>query len=169
VANSASRLKRLEENMQRLQLSVQSITEDAALYRPSESVDAILLDAPCSASGTLRRHPDVVLRKGAKDIERLAELQRRLLSYAASLLKPGGVLVYCVCSLLPQEGEAQIEQFLSGNPSYRRERVAPQELGDAAFTARFITQAGDLRTLPHHWADRGGIDGFFASRLHRMA
>ena len=140
-----------------------------ALALEGQDHDAVLLDAPCSATGTIRRHPDVAWTKSEADIIRLAVLQRKLLDHAAGLVRPGGLLVYCTCSLEPEEGEAQIAAFLSRDTRYTRVPVRPEEVGGAA---ELIDANGDLRTLPCHLADvpgaRGGLDGFFASRLQRV-
>jgi 16S rRNA (cytosine967-C5)-methyltransferase len=130
--------------------------------------DAILLDAPCSATGTIRRHPDVTWTKGEDDLRKLTALQTRLLDRAASLLKPGGRLVFCTCSLEADEGDKQAEAFLDRHPDFAREPIAPAEVGGSA---EWITPKGDLRTLPFHLdgteAYRGGLDGFFAARFVR--
>jgi len=162
VDASAERLKRLAENLQRTGLAAKVICADVLAFRPGEKFDCILLDAPCSATGTLRRHPDVPYHRGKTEIERLAGLQVRLLSHAAGLLKPGGVLVYCVCSLEKEEGEDVITRFLSNNPTLKRDPLKAREL---AGHSEWITKDGDLRTLPSHLAERGGMDGFFAARL----
>ena len=135
-----------------------------------EPFDAVLLDAPCTATGTIRRHPDVAWTKRASDLDALAELQRRLLDKAATLTRPGGRLVYCTCSLEPEEGERQVEAFLARNGDFARSAVRPEEVGGLP---EAVTPAGDLRTLPSHLSDapegRTGLDGFFAARLLRRA
>jgi 16S rRNA (cytosine967-C5)-methyltransferase len=127
-----------------------------------------LIDAPCSATGTIRRHPDVPWLKGEADLGQLTSLQQRLLEQAASLVKPGGRIVYCVCSLEPEEGEVQIEGFLARNPQLKRERLTAT---DVFGRAEFLNPQGDLRTLPQMLPDPdprwGGMDGFFAARLIR--
>jgi 16S rRNA (cytosine967-C5)-methyltransferase len=167
VDRSAPRLERLRENVARLGLAVEIVVADA-LGLESQDHDAVLLDAPCSATGTIRRHPDVAWIKAEADIARLAALQSKLLDRAAGLVRPGGHLVYCTCSLEPEEGEAQIAAFLARDPRFVRVPVRAEDVGgDTAL----IDAHGDLRTLPCHGADvpgvRGGLDGFFASRLHR--
>ncbi len=157
-----SRLDRLRENLARLSLSAECVAADAAEWRPARRADAILLDAPCSATGTLRRHPDVARRKRAADLTPLIAAQDRLLSAATRLLTPGGVLVYCVCSLQPEEGPARIAALLARNQGFRRLPVRPAEIGDRP---EFINEDGDLRTLPSHLAGCGGLDGFYACRL----
>jgi 16S rRNA (cytosine967-C5)-methyltransferase len=167
VDRSAKRLKRLEENLSRLHLSAETRAVDAALIE-DETFDAILIDAPCSATGTLRRHPDVAWTKDERDLAKLSDLQRRLLDKAATLLRPGGRLVYCTCSLEPDEGEAQAEAFLERHPEFERQPIDPAEI---AGMDDAVTAAGDLRTLPFHMAlddrARGGVDGFFAARFVR--
>ncbi|WP_281276965.1 RsmB/NOP family class I SAM-dependent RNA methyltransferase [Methylobacterium radiodurans] len=168
IDRSAPRLERLRRNLERLGLAAEVVVGDAlALDRPG-SFDAVLLDAPCSATGTIRRHPDVAWTKRPDDIARLAGLQARLLDHAATLLRPGGRLVYCTCSLEPEEGEAQIAAFLDRNADFARVPVGPDEVGGLA---EIIDPNGDLRTLPCHLGGgtdaRGGLDGFFVSRLTR--
>lgn len=167
VDRSAKRLKRLEENLARLGLSATTRAIDAEkLDEPP--FDAILLDAPCSATGTIRRHPDVAWTKGEEDLAKLANLQTRLLDKAASLTRPGGRLVYCTCSLEAEEGERQAEGFLARHPEFRREPISPSEIGGLS---ECLTPEGDLRTLPCHLSlpdhDRSGLDGFFAARFVR--
>ena len=155
---SAPRLGRLRDNLARLGLTAAIAVADATAYE-AEPFDAVLLDAPCSATGTIRRHPDVAWTKAEGDIARLAELQARLLDRAAGLVRPGGRLVYCTCSLEPEEGEAQVAAFLAKDPRFVRVPVQAEEVGGRA---ELIDANGDLRTLPSH-----GLDGFFATRLTR--
>ena len=128
--------------------------------------DAILVDAPCSSTGTVRRHPDIPWLKSETDLGKLGALQTRLLDHAASLLKPGGLLVYCTCSLEREEGEDQIAALLARNPALRRDAIRAEEVSGQA---EFITAAGELRTLPCHWPDAesrlAGLDGFYAARI----
>jgi len=165
---SAPRLKRLKANLARLGLEAQIVTADAASWK-ADPFDAVLLDAPCSATGTIRRHPDVAWTKSEEDRDRLGALQARLLDGAAALVKPGGRLVYCTCSLEPQEGEAQIEAFLARHPQFRRAPVSAHEIGDLAFA---VDARGDIRTLPHQLPGEtprlSGWAGFYASRLIRL-
>lgn len=164
IDRSPRRLERLMENMTRLKLDVTVRTIDALDLEGQ--FDAILIDAPCSATGTLRGHPDVMHLKSAADVEGLARLQARLLDRLAVLLKPGGRAVYCTCSLEPEEGEAQITALLAREPRLALDPIRPDELPGIA---PFVTAAGHLRTLPSHWPDpdpaRAGLDGFFAARL----
>ena len=164
VDRAAPRLERLTANLARLGLAADTIAADAALWRPDQPADAILLDAPCSATGTIRRHPDIPHLKGEADVAKLAALQRRLLGHAVTLLRPGGTLVYTVCSLQPEEGERQIAALLAGGAPLVRRPVTAAEIGgiDGALTAD-----GDVRTLPCHLGERGGMDGFYIARLVR--
>lgn len=170
VDRSAPRLERLRRNLERLGLTAEVVVGDALALGGAGTFDAVLLDAPCSATGTIRRHPDVAWTKSSDDIARLSGLQARLLDRAATLLRPGGRLVYCTCSLEPEEGEAQIIAFLSRNPDFARVPVAADEVGGLA---ELIDPNGDLRTLPCHLGGgtdaRGGLDGFFVSRLVRRS
>lgn len=160
------RLDILRENMARLGLEVTTVTADALDWAPDRVFDAILLDAPCSATGTIRRHPDLAHGKGPADVAKLAALQGRLLARAADWVAPGGRLVYATCSLQPEEGPAQADAFLAARPDFRRVSVSGQ---CPAITAEMVTPAGDLRTLPCHRAAEGGMDGFFAACLQRVA
>jgi 16S rRNA (cytosine967-C5)-methyltransferase len=169
VDRSANRLVRVRENLMRLGLHADMIAADVTEWQGGP-FDAVLVDAPCSSTGTIRRHPDVAWLKQEVDIVQLTGLQRRLLDRAAALVKPGGRIVYCVCSLEPEEGEQQIEALLAREPALRR---LPIEPGEISGTAEFINATGDLRTLPSHWPDpeprMGGLDGFFAARLQRAS
>ena len=161
VDKSEARLKRLRENLARTKLSAEIICADALTFR-AEPFDAVLLDAPCTSTGTLRRHPDVAWLRRPTDVRALAELQGKLVAAAAALLKPGAPLVYAVCSLEPEEGPGVVADALK-----RGWRRAPLKSGDISGADEFITADGDLRTLPAHWPDIGGLDGFFAARLIR--
>jgi 16S rRNA (cytosine967-C5)-methyltransferase len=167
VDRSPNRLARVRENLARLHLTAELVAADATEWQP-EPFDALLIDAPCSSTGTIRRHPDVVWLKSEADITTLAALQHRLLDRATALLKPGGLLVYCVCSLEPEEGEQQIDALLAREPLLRRIPIHP---GEIAGINHFVTTTGDLRTLPSYWEDEdprmAGLDGFFAARLER--
>jgi 16S rRNA (cytosine967-C5)-methyltransferase len=164
VERSAQRATRLRENLARVGAAAETIVADVETFAPSTLADGVLLDAPCTATGTIRRHPDIPWRKTVADVGRMAALQKQLLARAATMVRSGGVLVYAVCSLEAAEGPAPIESFLKGNSDFRREPVAAAEVGGEA---RFITADGDVRTLPCHWAERGGLDGFYAARLKR--
>ncbi len=170
VDRAAPRMERLKENMLRLKLDVETIVMEATAYQTDHLFDGVLLDAPCSATGTIRRHPDVAWSKTLEDVFKLASLQARLLDHAATLLKPGGTLVYATCSLEPEEGENQIDRFLARNNHFRRDPVEPGETGG---DSQLISAQGDLRCLPCHWPNPverlAGMDGFFAARLVRHA
>lgn len=161
--NSARRMDRLMANLERTQLHADRVTADVMQWEPSEQFDALLLDAPCSATGTMRRHPDVLQRIDIKQINNLAALQCAMLDRAADWVKPGGLLVYATCSLEPQEGEAQAELFLSKHSDFSALPVTAGELPQGV-TAN---AQGDVRTMPHMLADKGGMDGFFIARFKR--
>ena len=162
VDRSAPRLARLRENLSRLGLEAEIVEADALDWRPSALADAVLLDVPCTATGTIRRHPDIPHGRSPADVARLAELQGRLLARAAAMVAPGGLLVYASCSLQPEECERRVDAFLAATPEFARQPVRAREL---AGIGEAITAAGDLRTLPCHWAKDGGMDGFYAARL----
>jgi 16S rRNA (cytosine967-C5)-methyltransferase len=162
---SESRLARLRENLERTGLSAKAIAADLLKWQPEAPADAILLDAPCSATGIFRRHPDVLHRVRPSLIAEMAEVQGRLLDRASGWLKPGGTLVFATCSLEPQEGEAQLERFLSAHKDFVLDPVRAEEL-PAAMTS---LAGGALRILPGNLADQGGIDGFFIARLRRVS
>jgi len=168
VDSSKTRLGLLAENLARLGLEAELVLADAATWQPGELFDAVLLDAPCSSTGTIRRHPDIPYVKSPKDIEALTQLQARLLDNAASLLKPGGRLVYSTCSLEPEEGEAQIAAFLVRNDALSLEPIAPGELFGQT---DWMEPSGCLRTFPYELKldspEWSGMDGFFATRLVR--
>jgi 16S rRNA (cytosine967-C5)-methyltransferase len=165
---SESRLKRLGQNLERLRLSARLETADVLDWAPAEKFDGVLLDAPCSATGTIRRHPDVGWLKRPEDIAALAELQAKMLDRAAHVVKPGGRLVYATCSLEPEEGEAQAAAFLARRDDFSLDPIEPAEI---AGLAHLLTPAGTLRTLPCHSFDAAeklrGMDGFFAARFRR--
>jgi len=167
VDRSPARMTRLHDNLARLSLEAEVVVADAVDWPgAAESFDGILIDAPCTSTGTIRRHPDVAWLRQEGDIAALVALQKRLLQKAVTLLKPGGTLVYCTCSLEPEEGEAAISALLAGESGLRRAPIAPSEV---AGLAEIITSEGDLRTLPCHLphADPrlAGLDGFYACRL----
>ena len=165
VDRSKGRLRRLQDNMRRLRLEAEVVTADGASYQPDVPVDAVLLDAPCSTTGTLRRHPDVARLKSPRDVKTMTQLQRSLFDNAATVLKPGGMLIYCVCSLQPEEGPQQIKRFLSSHTSLKRVAVHADEVSGLQ---ELLTPDGDVRTLPMHLAEQGGMDGFFAARLMKQ-
>lgn len=163
---SARRMTRLGENLQRAGLSAELVTADAGKWTPETPFDAILLDAPCSGTGTLRRHPDIAWLKDEDDVARLTLTQDRLLVQAAALLKPGGTLIYAVCSLQEEEGAPRIDALLARDSRLARHKVSPDELPDLADA---VTRAGDVRTLPSMWPGRGGLDAFYIARLSKRA
>lgn len=167
VDRSAQRMKRLSENLRRLRLEerVETHIADGAVWRPKEPVSYVLCDAPCSATGTLRRHPDVAHLKTPRDIESLIEVQKRILKNAFDILTPGGILVYCTCSLQKSEGEKHIVEFIRQTPNALRLAIAPEEIGGLSSC---ITEHGDIRVLPTMMADRGGMDGFYVARIKKM-
>jgi len=168
VDRSPLRLARLKENLARLGLWAELVEADATLW-PGGPFDAVLLDAPCLSTGTIRRHPDIAWLKRETDLAPLAELQGRLLDHAVALIRPGGLLVYCTCSLEPEEGEEQIATLLDRDSRLRRR---PIESSEVAGLSDLVTAAGDLRTLPCHLPSEdprlAGLDGFYAARLERV-
>jgi len=164
IDRSKPRLQRLERNLARLGLAAVTKVADVTEMRLDEPADRILLDAPCSATGTIRRHPDIPWLKRAEDLATLTELQDRLLANAARMLAPGGVLVFCTCSLEPSEGVERAEAALAANPDLKRHPIRPDEVGGLG---ELITAQGDLRSRPDQLANLGGIDGFYACRLVR--
>ena len=166
IDRSVTRLKRLRKNLARLKLSAEIMAKDATVWSPLEPFDGVLLDAPCTATGTIRRRPDIPWAKDHASAEKMSGVQTRLLQAAAAMVKPGGVLVFSTCSLDPREGIDQIESFLAAHPDFSREAIRPVEVGDLS---ELVTERGDLRTLPCHLADQGGMDGFFSARLRRRA
>lgn len=165
VDRSAKRMVRVEQNLQRTKLSAKLIADDAETWRPALLADAVLLDAPCSATGTARRHPDVLCLKTHDDVIKLANLQARLLKAAVEMVRPGGLIVYCTCSLQPEEGERQIEALIASGAPVELDPIKPAEAGALS---NVVTDQGYLRTLPSHLAEQGGMDGFFAARLRRL-
>ncbi|MCL6710353.1 hypothetical protein M8R20_25480 [Pseudomonas sp. R2.Fl] len=168
VEQSANRLRRLEANLARLSLTAKCIKSDLLDFRPDELFDAVLLDAPCSSTGTTRRHPDVLWTKGPEDIEKLAVVQERLLRHAMTLVKPGGALVFSNCSLDPLEGELLIERVLADNPHFR---LVPIDAGQWPGLEGAVTAKGEFRTtpdmLPADGGSAGGMDGFYACVFSR--
>ena len=166
VDRAPARMKRLAENLARLSLQAELVCADAAAWSAEQKFDAVLLDAPCSSTGTIRRHPDVPWLKSAADIVKLAGLQRRLIERAVTLLQPGGTLIYCTCSLEPEENERIVAGLLARDDGMRRAPLAAAEIFGRD---EFIGTDGDLRTLPCQLADAdsrfAGLDGFYAARL----
>ncbi|MBK1667459.1 16S rRNA (cytosine(967)-C(5))-methyltransferase [Rhodovibrio sodomensis] len=164
VDRSETRLRQLEGNLARLSLAAATVAAEIQTWTPPDTPEKILLDAPCSATGTLRRHPDIAHLKRPEDPAAMAELQAALLAAAAEMLAPGGTLVYAVCSLEPEEGVERVQALLRDRNDFERMPVSAEELG---VPAEAITAHGDLRTLPCHWAEQGGMDGFYAARLNK--
>ena len=169
VDRSAERLKILATNFQRLRLEAEVVVADVTTLN-GYAFDAVLLDAPCSGTGTIRRHPDIAWTKKTGDIAKLAALQTKMLDKAFELVRPGGTLIYCVCSIEPEEGEQQIANLLRRNPDVSRAPITAEDVGGQS---GFINAQGELRTLqPYLPSDDprlSGIDGFFAARLVRRA
>jgi len=165
VDRSRARLQRLRDNLSRLDLRADCVEADVTAWRPDQAADAVLLDAPCTGTGTLRRHPDIAWTKKPEDLAGLIAAQDRLLAAAVALTKPGGVIVYCTCSMEPEEGEHRIDALIAGGAPIRRVPLTPADVFDLD---ALVTDTGDLRTLPCHLPEFGGIDGFYACRLQRI-
>ncbi|MDB5721792.1 MAG: methyltransferase protein [Alphaproteobacteria bacterium] len=162
IDSSESRLARLSDNLARTGLVAEVVAADVMKWKPAAPVDAILLDAPCTATGIYRRHPDVLHRVRERAIVELAETQQKMLGRAATWLKPGGTLVYSVCSLEPGEGETVADAFLAAHPDYALDPVGEGELG-----GKVPIVNGRVRLLPGTFAEAGGADGFFIARFRR--
>ncbi|WP_229726716.1 RsmB/NOP family class I SAM-dependent RNA methyltransferase [Sphingomonas alpina] len=163
VDSAQSRLARLHDNLARTKLSADVVTADVLKWAPAAPADAVLLDAPCSATGIFRRHPDVLHRVRPSQISEMAALQEKMLARTADWVRPGGVLVYATCSLEPAEGEQQLKRFLGTRSDYAIDPIRQEELPDGLAAHA----GGYLRTLPGTLADQGGCDGFFMARLRR--
>ena len=160
---SEARMARVAANLARTGLVADVVVGDAMTHQGQ--YDAILLDAPCSATGTIRRHPDLPHAKDGSDFGALMEMQAAMLDHALTLLKPGGRLIYCTCSLLPDEGEVQVDEALARHPGLRVDRAA---LDLAGLDPAWITEEGGLRLRPDLWADQGGMDGFYIACLRMV-
>ena len=165
VDRSARRLERLVANLNRLDLAVEAVGADALSWRPPRPAEAVLLDAPCSTTGAIRRHPDVPHLKSPEDVARLSMVQENLLLAAIDMLRPGGMLVYCTCSLESEEGPERIESLLHSGAPVARIGIEADEIGAEP---EWITPEGDLRTLPCHFHAYDGIDGFYCARLVKL-
>jgi 16S rRNA (cytosine967-C5)-methyltransferase len=168
VDRAPNRMERVRQNLARLKLAAEAVVADVTEWRAGP-FDAVLVDAPCTSTGTIRRHPDIPWLKREADIVKLAALQRRLLANAVELTRPGGVLVYCTCSLEPEEGADVVRDLLARDPRVVREPIAA---GEVHGLGELLTPAGELRTLPSHFPDTdsrlSGLDGFYAARLRRI-
>jgi len=163
--SSKKRMERFSENLARTKLDAEVVIANVLQWKPAEKADAVLLDAPCSATGIFRRHPDVLHCIGERQIADRAEVQRDLLTKAAAWVKPGGVLLYAVCSLEPEEGEEQVAALMERRDDYSIDPVSSDELPDSIEP----TEKGYVRTLPTMLADKGYLDGFFIACLRRKA
>lgn len=167
VDKSTVRLDRLKENLARLNFEAETVESDVLSFRPAEPFDAVLLDAPCSASGTIRRHPDILHLKQQDDLKELVEIQQRLLIHALDLVKPGGVMVYCTCSLEPEEGYMQVVNLLNSLEGFEVEPIGPHITGGLGD----VIESGALRTFPFHMESAdpalSGMDGFFAVLIRK--
>lgn len=166
IDRSTRRLDRLVANLGRLGLPVAAVAADALIWRPERPADAVLLDAPCTATGAIRRHPDVPHLKQPGDVTRLASVQENLLRAAVEMLRPGGMLVYCTCSLEPEEGPQRIAALLRNGAPVER---LPLDAAEIGAPPEWVTAEGDLRTLPCHFGEYDGVDGFFGARLVKRA
>lgn len=166
IDRSANRMRRVRENLDRVGLSARLMEMDALTWVPEKPAEMILLDAPCSATGTIRRHPDIPHLKGPDDLEKLTALQDKLLRHALDHLAPGGFLVFCTCSLQPEEGPERIAAVCEARADVERMPINPDEI-DGFEEA--VTRDGDIRTLPCIWPEFGGMDGFYAARLRKKA
>jgi 16S rRNA (cytosine967-C5)-methyltransferase len=159
VEREPARIPRLKENLERLKLVVELIEADVRDYVPATRAPLVLLDAPCSATGTIRRHPELPWIKSAADVMTCAQTASELFDAAANMVADGGTLVFAVCSLEREEGPEQVEDFLRRHPEFRRDPISAADVFDHA---EFVNGDGDLRTLPCYFADKGGMDGFYA-------
>ncbi|MEM6811094.1 MAG: RsmB/NOP family class I SAM-dependent RNA methyltransferase [Pseudomonadota bacterium] len=168
VDRSTKRLKKLEENLKRLHLSdkVEIVSADGALWQPQEPADIVLLDAPCSATGTLRRHPDIMHLKSRSDIDKLSGLQERLLDNAKTMIKGDGLLIYCTCSLQKKEGENHVQNFLNKNSDFQTVPVKKEKL---VGLEKAVTDKNFIRVTPDLLESKGGIDGFFIASLQKSS
>ena len=165
VERDETRMSRLKQNLARLHFDAELVHADVRDYQPREPADCVLLDAPCSSTGTIRRHPELPWIKSPSDVAACADSAIELLESASSMVKPGGTLIFAVCSLEAEEGPEQIAHFLGNRPEFQR---APITAAEVFGLAKSIDSRGDLRTLPCHFAERGGMDGFYAARMIRL-
>jgi 16S rRNA (cytosine967-C5)-methyltransferase len=165
VDSSASRMERLHENVTRVGLSVNEVVADAVFWHPEEPIDAILLDAPCSATGTIRRHPDLIYVKSDWDLRPLLDIQRQMIQHSINILPVGGELIFSTCSLMPQEGEMQISALMA---SRKDVSIVPLKAADYGLPKTAQNKDGTLRLRPDFWENLGGMDGFFIARLVKL-
>ena len=169
VDSSAPRVEKLTENLERLNLKADIVTSDVMAWKPEQLFDAILLDAPCSATGIIRKHPDILSLKNEQQIPQMATLQRKILKASIPFLKPGGTLVFCTCSLQPEEGEAILDYIEAENLPLKLDPIRANEIGGVS---QVIQENGTVRTLPHYLehADPvlSGVDGFFMARFQHI-
>jgi 16S rRNA (cytosine967-C5)-methyltransferase len=166
VEREATRMEQLKTNLARLKLTANYVVDDALVWRPAEPAPFVLLDAPCSATGTIRRHPELPWIKNASDVTLCAAAAGDLIEAAAEMTAPDGLLVFATCSLEREEGPEQIEAFLTRHAGFQRVPVTAE---DVFGHSGFIDAAGDLRTLPCYLKEKGGMDGFYAARLKRIS
>lgn len=166
VERDATRLARVRQNLARTGLEATLVEADVRDYRPEAPADFVLLDAPCTATGTIRRHPELPWNKSASDVTLCEQGAAELLDAAIAMVAPGGLLVFAVCSLEPEEGPEQIGRFLAHNDRFARE---PLSGADVFGMTELVSADGDLRTLPCHLGGKGGMDGFYAARLRRLS
>ncbi len=165
IEASEKRAERLRENLTRLKLDAEVIVADATEWRAPEPAVLVLLDAPCTATGTIRRHPDIAWQKTPEDVGRMAELQEKLVRTSIDMLVPGGILIYAVCSLQPEEGEGLIKKVLKAGLPLARVPIGVDEVFGLPVE---VSEFGEVRTLPSHLFDQGGMDGFYIARLQRV-
>jgi 16S rRNA (cytosine967-C5)-methyltransferase len=168
IDRSAKRIQRLNENLKRLGLQdhVRCEVSDAAHFNPRQKADIVLLDAPCSATGTIRRNPDVPWLKTQQDFTSLMDLQHRLLSHAADLVETNGLLFYCTCSLQKDEGDVQVERILNMRNDLQ---LVPFQAHELPAMTDLVAPTGMIRVLPHYLSNLGGMDGFFIARLRKVS
>jgi len=163
VEREPQRMQRLKENLERLKLNAELVEADLRDFTPKQRAPFVLLDAPCSATGTIRRHPDLPWIKSAADVNTRADAAAELLDSTADMVADGGTLLFAVCSLEPEEGLEQVNDFLARHSEFRRDPIHPSQV----FGMTDLVCDGDLRTLPCHLAEQGSMDGFYAARLRR--
>ncbi len=164
IERSPARAEILARNLGRLQLDAEIVVADAVTWRPQSPFDAILLDAPCTATGTIRRHPDVTWTKTPKDLGRLQQAQSAMFDAAIDMSAPDGIVVYATCSLQPEEGEQQIARMIARRSDVIVEAIESDQIKGVPANN---SASGSIRTFPYHWAELGGLDGFFIARVRK--